>query len=177
MSARHGFTIRPFAVARRAASCPAANESLNSLRPTPETGRFFVLVFHGWNFTDVSRSAFIGARRFIVGVSSGHVAGHAACVSRRRRRIAMWRLIGSGDEEKICDEDEAAACEELPGEVFICVGKSAEAREPAGKEQRPRGREDGLGRVDESGLRGGHAWLPVCHREIRVPCRRRRAVP
>ena len=117
---------------------------------------------------DVSRTALIGARRFIVGVSSGHVPRHGESVSRHHRRIPMGRLIGAGDEEKICDENETTACEELPREVFIRVRKSAEAREPSGQEQRPCGCEDGLGRVDESGLRGGHAWLPVCHREIRV---------
>jgi hypothetical protein len=56
----------------------------------------------------------------------------------------MCGLIGAGDEEKICHEDEAAAGEELPGEVLIGIRDFCEAGEPAGEEQRPCGGEDGF---------------------------------
>ena len=34
----------------------------------------------------------------------------------------MCGLVGAGDEEEVCDEDEPAAGEELPGEMLVGVG-------------------------------------------------------
>ena len=77
----------------------------------------------------------------------------------------MRGLFGSGDEQEIGREDETTAGEELPREALICVADSGETGEPAGQEQRPCGGEDGFRRVDEPGLRGGHARLDNEHRK------------